>query len=161
MAVKGAKDLIIGVALAAPASPCSTCCSQMQMSVRRTAHIEEDARHWLTAGRDSSIGILGLAMVGKLDLQSFRDMLAKAQPPAGLSPALQALWWDAKGDWDKAHKGAQERNDTAGMRVHAYLHRKEGDQPNAEYWYRRCGAAPSNSTLDEEWEALVRALLEE
>jgi hypothetical protein len=95
----------------------------------------------------------------KMDLQAFRDSIAKAQPPAGLSPALQALWWDAKGDWDKAHERAQKRDDTAGMRVHAYLHRKEGDQSNAEYWYRRCDAAPSILTLDEEWEELARALL--
>jgi hypothetical protein len=95
----------------------------------------------------------------KMDLQAFRDSIAKAQPPAGLSPALQALWWDAKGDWDKAHERAQKRDDTAGMRVHAYLHRKEGDQSNAEYWYRRCDAAPSILTLDGEWEELARALL--
>ena len=58
-----------------------------------------------------------------------------------------------------AHERAQERDDTAGMRVHAYLHRKEGDQSNAEYWYRRCDTAPSILTLDEEWEELVSALL--
>jgi hypothetical protein len=94
-----------------------------------------------------------------MDLQAFRESLAKPQPPAGLSPALQALWWDAKGDWDKAHERAQERDDAAGMRVHAYLHRKEGDQSNAGYWYRRCGVAPATSTLDEEWQELARALL--
>ncbi|MBP2237256.1 hypothetical protein J2Z31_003774 [Sinorhizobium kostiense] len=94
-----------------------------------------------------------------MDLQTFRDSLAKPQPPAGLSSALQALWWDAKGDWHKAHERAQEDDDAAGMRVHAYLHRKEGDQSNAEYWYRRCGAAPSILTLDEEWEELARGLL--
>ncbi|PAQ00235.1 MAG: hypothetical protein E5Y88_02105 [Mesorhizobium sp.] len=94
-----------------------------------------------------------------MDLQAFRDSIAQSQPPAGLSPALQALWWDAKGDWDKAHERAQARDDTAGMRVHAYLHRKEGDQSNAEYWYRRCGAAPSTLTLGEEWQELARALL--
>jgi hypothetical protein len=97
----------------------------------------------------------------KLDLPTFKDSIAKPQPPAGLSPALQALWWDAKGDWDKAHERAQEREDTAGMHVHAYLHRKEGDQSNAEYWYRRCGAAPSVLALTEEWDELARALLEQ
>ena len=98
-------------------------------------------------------------MVGKLDPETFADSVAKSQPPAGLSLALQALWWDAKGDWDNAHKRAQERDDAAGMRVHAYLHRKEGDQSNAEYWYSRCGTAPSNVTLEQEWEELVRAFL--
>jgi hypothetical protein len=99
--------------------------------------------------------------VGKLDLRSFRASTTEPQPTAGLSLALQALWWDAKGDWDKAHARAQERDDAAGMRVHAYLHRKEGDLSNAEYWYRRCGATPSVLTLDEEWEALVGAFLKQ
>ncbi|WP_419696442.1 hypothetical protein ACN2CC_12190 [Mesorhizobium muleiense] len=94
-----------------------------------------------------------------MDTQAFRDSIAKSQPPAGLSPALQALWWDAKGDWEKAHERAQLRDDMAGMRVHAYLHRKEGDQSNAEYWYRRCDAVPSTLTLDEEWQELARELL--
>lgn len=75
----------------------------------------------------------------ELDLQTFRDSIARPQPPAGLSSALQALWWDAKGNWKKAHERAQEHDVAADMRVHAYLHRKEGDQSNAEYWYRRCG----------------------
>jgi len=96
-----------------------------------------------------------------LDLEAFRDSLAKPQPPAGLSPALQALWWDAKGDWATAHEHAQERDDASGMRVHAYLHRKEGDHSNAAYWYRRSGAALSRLSLDEEWEELARAFLKQ
>jgi hypothetical protein len=96
-----------------------------------------------------------------MDLRTFKDSLSQPQPPAGLSPALRALWWDARGDWDKAHECAQERDDAAGMRVHAYLHRKEGDQSNAGYWYRRCGVAPATSSLAEEWEAIVRALLKQ
>ncbi|RDJ22087.1 hypothetical protein DWF00_26715 [Bosea caraganae] len=94
-----------------------------------------------------------------MDLRTFRVSIAEPQPPAGSSPALQALWWDAKGDWNKAHECAQERDDAAGARVHAYLHRKEGDQSNAEYWYRRSGAVPSILTLDEEWEELAQGLL--
>lgn len=96
-----------------------------------------------------------------MDLQTFRVSIAEPHPPASLSPALQALWWDAKGDWSKAHEHAQERDDAAGTRVHAYLHRKEGDQSNAEYWYRRSGAVPSTLTLDEEWEELAASLLEQ
>jgi hypothetical protein len=94
-----------------------------------------------------------------LDPLAFADSVEKSEPPAGLSVALQALWWDAKGDWQRAHACAQEHDDAAGMRVHAYLHRKEGDQSNAGYWYRRCGAAPSTLTLDQEWEELARAFL--
>lgn len=44
------------------------------------------------------------------------------------------------------------------MRVHAYLHRKEGDPSNAAYWYRRAGIGPFTGSLAEEWETLVRSL---
>jgi hypothetical protein len=93
-----------------------------------------------------------------MDLSSFRESLAKPAPPQGLSIALQALWWDAKGDWAKAHECAQEHDDQDGMRVHAYLHRKEGDLSNADYWYRRCRATPTTVSLAEEWEQLVQSL---
>ena len=96
-----------------------------------------------------------------MEYDSFKSSLAGAEPPAGLSLAIQALWWEAKGDWDKAHECAQARDDTAGMSVHAYLHRKEGDQDNAGYWYRRVRKPPATVTLEEEWEELARALLAE
>ena len=85
--------------------------------------------------------------------------VAKSQPPDGLSLALEALWWDAKGDWQKAHRCAQERDDQAGMQVHAYLHRKEGDLSNADYWYRRCHSAAPKVSLEEEWDTLARSFL--
>ena len=94
-----------------------------------------------------------------LDPLAFADSVEKPEPPPGLSLALQALWWDAKGDWERAHGCAQAREDDDGMRVHAYLHRKEGDLSNAGHWYRRCGVAPSAVTLDQEWEELARAFL--
>ena len=94
-----------------------------------------------------------------MDLQSFKASVSKSQPPDGLSCALQALWWDAKGDWEKAHEHAQKHEDQAGMRVHAYLHRKEGDQSNAAYWYRRCRVSPSIATLEEELVKLALTLL--
>jgi hypothetical protein len=94
-----------------------------------------------------------------LDLKSFRESIEKPEPPGGLSLALQALWWDAKGDWEKAHQRAQEREDEAGMWVHAYLHRKEGDLSNADYWYRRCKKSPPKTSLDQELESLAQAFL--
>jgi hypothetical protein len=94
-----------------------------------------------------------------MDLNAFKQTLAGPAPPEGSSLALQALWWDAKGNWDKAHECAQERDGTDGARVHAYLHRKEGDPSNAGYWYRRAGTRPFSGALAEEWEALVRSLL--
>ncbi len=74
---------------------------------------------------------------------------------------LLALWWDARGDWEKAHAVAQEDVDTPeGAWVHAYLHRKEGDTMNAAYWYRWAGQPVANDDLAAEWERLVEALLE-
>src|SRR5437660_5152443 len=70
-----------------------------------------------------------------MDFAAFSESMAQAAPPPGLSRALEGLWWDAKGDWDKAHECAQAVEDDAGNWVHAYLHRKEGDASNAGYWY--------------------------
>jgi hypothetical protein len=94
-----------------------------------------------------------------LDLDGFKRSTTRASPPAGLSQAVMALWWDAKGDWDKAHDCAQAQDDAIGAWVHAYLHRKEGDQDNAGYWYRRAKKTPATTTLDEEWTEIARSLL--
>ena len=48
----------------------------------------------------------------------------------------------------------------AGAWVHAYLHRKEGDLANADYWYRRAGQPACDGPLDDEWAAIVETLLE-
>jgi hypothetical protein len=93
-----------------------------------------------------------------MDRSQFEQSLGADTPPQ-LSHALQALWYDAKGDWGKAHEHAQAQDDAAGAWVHAYLHRKEGDLPNAAYWYRRAGQPAATAALDAEWEALVAALL--
>jgi hypothetical protein len=96
-----------------------------------------------------------------MNLAAFRQSLAHPTPPAGLSPALEALWHDAHGDFDRAHDLAQSDEGGRGDWVHAYLHRKEGDSGNASYWYRRAGKPISRETLDAEWEAIARALLAE
>jgi hypothetical protein len=88
-----------------------------------------------------------------------RASLAAADPPAGLDSALQALWHAAKGDWNKAHELAQSQEDAKGAWVHAYLHRVEGDQSNAGYWYRRAGKPHATVPLNDEWEEIARALL--
>ena len=94
-----------------------------------------------------------------MDLDAFNASLSAASPPAGLSAALEALWWDAKGDWDKAHDCAQRHDDRAGAHVHAYLHRKEGDLANAGYWYRRAGRPVARDELEAEWLAIAAELL--
>src|ERR1044072_4294463 len=95
----------------------------------------------------------------RMDYPQFKESIAAATPPPGLSHALQALWHDAKGDWAAAHEQAQAQEDASGAWVHAYLHRKEGDLANAAYWYRRAGQPVASQPLEAEWESLVAALL--
>jgi hypothetical protein len=93
-----------------------------------------------------------------VDVQQFRESL-KADSPPGLALPLQALWHDARGDWHAAHEAAQADQSPAGAWVHAYLHRKEGDNLNAGYWYRRAGKPPATSSLTLEWEDIACELL--
>jgi hypothetical protein len=96
--------------------------------------------------------------VDPMTLAEFNATLDKDTPPP-LSPALVALWHDAKGDWARAHEVAQDVEDPTGAWVHAYLHRKEGDEGNAAYWYRRAGKPVEGGPLDAEWARIVTALL--
>lgn len=89
----------------------------------------------------------------------FRESLQSAAPPVDLSLPLQALWHDARNDWTRAHDTVQDDESPAGAWVHAYLHRKEGDRGNARYWYDRAGQNECHAPLEEEWQAIVRALL--
>ena len=94
-----------------------------------------------------------------MTLDEFRGSSTAAEPPAGLSLALAGLWWDAKDDWKRAHESAQEDAAREGAWVHAYLHRKEGDQDNAAYWYGRAGKPVCREPLEAEWISIVKALL--
>jgi hypothetical protein len=95
-----------------------------------------------------------------MKLDEFQKSVSRATPPENLSFALLGLWWDAKGDWGKAHESAQQDEGPDGARVHAYLHRKEGDISNAQYWYRRAGRSQSDGSLEAEWNEIARALTE-
>jgi hypothetical protein len=94
-----------------------------------------------------------------MTLHEFRQSLTAAEPPAGFTLALTGLWWDGKGDWSKAHESAQQDEGANGSWVHAYLHRKDGDQGNAAYWYSRAGKPVCHEPLDVEWASIVQALL--
>lgn len=94
-----------------------------------------------------------------MNLEAFKNSLRDDRPPPGLKLALEATWYDAKGDWNKAHELLQSQNDGDGAWVHAYLHRKEGDVSNANYWYLRARQPFPEATIDDEWEALVASLL--
>ncbi len=69
------------------------------------------------------------------------------------------MWYQAKGEWDIAHRLAQSSEDGIVAWVHAFLHRVKGDNSNAAYWYRRAGKPISSALLNEEWEEIVSALL--
>jgi hypothetical protein len=85
--------------------------------------------------------------------------VSQQAPPTDVAPTVQALWWAAKGDWDKAHKIVQDDESREAAWVHAYLHRVEGDLPNAGYWYRTAGRSVATGALADEWNAIAAALL--
>jgi hypothetical protein len=89
----------------------------------------------------------------------FLDSLAGDAPPAGLEPLAQALWHDARGAWDRAHAMVQKESGPEAAAIHAYLHRKEGDLANADYWYARAERVRPASALELEWRALLEAVL--
>lgn len=92
-------------------------------------------------------------------ISDFRASLSAAEPPAELSLPVTALWWAAKDDWDTAHRLVQGDGGSESAWVHAYLHRVEGDNSNAAYWYRRAGRDPSTASLDQEWAEIAARLL--
>jgi hypothetical protein len=97
-----------------------------------------------------------------MNVEEFVASITEGQtPPTGLSIPLAALWWDAKGDWARAHSLVDELESVNGMAVHAYLHRKEGSASNADYWYQRSGHSFYRSGLEEERSALIEGLLAE
>lgn len=75
------------------------------------------------------------------------------------SPILLALWYDGQGDWKSAHDQVDQLPGESAARIHAYLHRKEGDQWNADYWYSKAGEKRPDLSLEEEWETLVLRFL--
>ena len=94
-----------------------------------------------------------------MKFEEFKKSLGISGPPDNLSSYLQSLWYDAKGDWNKAHEMIQNIEDKTAAWIHAYLHRREGDIGNADYWYRRAGKSRPDNSLENEWENIVKALL--
>ncbi len=90
---------------------------------------------------------------------SFKASLDRDAPPDGLGQTLQALWYQAKGDWKRAHRPAQAQDDKASAWVYAHLHRAKGDNANAGYWYRRAGKPHSSAPPEEELDEIVAARL--
>jgi len=94
-----------------------------------------------------------------MQFNEFIKSVENGSPPPGLPIYVAALWFDAKGDWNKAHASIDSLSDKNSCWVHAYLHRKEGDIWNADYWYSKAGKKRPDTTLMQEWESITRALL--
>ncbi len=94
-----------------------------------------------------------------MQLANFQQSIKDALPPAEIGPNLLAMWHDGHGNWDKAHSMVDNLEDATACWVHAYLHRKEGDLWNADYWYRKAGKKRPDVSLQQEWEAIVKSLL--
>ena len=94
-----------------------------------------------------------------INLALFKESLAANQPPQPLSVYLKALWYVAKGEWDKAHQLIKDIDDKNASWIHAYLHRKEGDKSNAGYWYRRADKEMYAGSLENEWDEIAAALM--
>jgi hypothetical protein len=94
-----------------------------------------------------------------MEFEHFLQTLSSTATPPATTVYLQAMWYDAKGNWEKAHALVDHLHDDTACWVHAYLHRKEGDIGNADYWYRRAGKTRPAVSLQQEWESIVKALL--
>lgn len=94
-----------------------------------------------------------------MDITDFKESLLTSSPPVGASEYIKALWYDAKNNWKKAHELIQSLPDKNASRIHAYLHRKEGDIGNADYWYAKAGKKRPSVSLGEEWEQIANDLL--
>jgi hypothetical protein len=94
-----------------------------------------------------------------MTFDEFNASLASSSPPAGISVYLQSLWYDGKDDWEKSHEVIQDINDKTAAWIHAYLHRKEGDVFNANYWYNRAGRKMPGDALEKEWREIVEEIL--
>jgi hypothetical protein len=90
----------------------------------------------------------------------FQESLERTKPPAGLRPALVALWWAGKDNWERAHSIVMNEDGKESAWVHAYLHRVEGDLDNARYWYRRAQRPVSSKPFAAEWDAIAENLLQ-
>ena len=94
-----------------------------------------------------------------MNFETFQESLNAVAPPASANVYLQSLWYDAKDNWEKAHTLIQDISDKKAAWIHAYLHRKEGDVWNANYWYTKADQRMPGYTFEQEWEEIVKAMV--
>ncbi|WP_442847334.1 hypothetical protein [Leeuwenhoekiella sp. H156] len=90
----------------------------------------------------------------------FEDSLQTSKPPINWPESLKALWFMAKGDWEASHDIAQDLHTPMGSLTHAHLHRVEGDDWNAKYWYRKAGRTYTDIPFEEELRKLIEEALQ-
>lgn len=71
---------------------------------------------------------------------------------------IEALDRLEAGDWQKSHEIVQTYDGAGAAWLHAHLHRVEGDDDNARYWYRQAGMDPFEGDVTEERYALRQEL---
>jgi hypothetical protein len=65
------------------------------------------------------------------------------------------------GDWDGAHRIAQDYSDPIANWIHAVLHKIEGDVWNSKYWYARTNGKQYDDYSDSKDELLdIQRLLQ-
>ena len=94
-----------------------------------------------------------------MQFEEYTKSIDSNYPPESITQFALAMWYDAKGDWEKAHNIIQDMENKTAYHIHAYLHRKEGDNGNAGYWYNKAGTEMPGYSLDKEWEEIVKAVL--
>ena len=94
-----------------------------------------------------------------LNYSDFIETTNLSTPPNGLDPLLLALWHVKKGHWDEAHNIVQDEPGQYACWIHALLHKLEGDNWNASYWYRQAGVKNPELSTGDEWEMIVRKLI--
>ncbi|MBB4078898.1 hypothetical protein GGR28_001515 [Lewinella aquimaris] len=92
--------------------------------------------------------------------QEFDASLTEAAPPPSLSRELTSLWWITNNQWQRAHDLIDSAPGPDTAWVHAYLHRIDGDEANAGYWYRRAGKNKPDYGLSKERDVLLEYFLE-
>jgi len=100
-------------------------------------------------------------MMKLLNYNQFLETLENGEPEIGWSEGLKAVWFDAIGDWEASHDIAQEMHNDLGSWIHAYLHRKEGDEWNAGYWYKKANKPFPKISFEDELESIVEWILKQ
>lgn len=72
---------------------------------------------------------------------------------------LRAGYFRPGQEMENAHQISQDHEGSPLFDwVHALVHRIEGDDANAAYWYRRAGKTRHSGTVKEEWQIIRMAV---